>query len=157
MRTSAHYIIPISSNSSIKLAVSLDACAPYVMFDVCVDWHENRKMLKGILPTSPYLVLTFVVEFPVNVLSSEATYSTQFGHIKRPTHKNTSWDIAKFEVPGHHFVDLSEHGFGVSVLTNCKYGYACLKNVLSLAYSVASANLVVDNACFSLEKFQDAG
>ena len=28
-------------------------------------------------------------------------------------------------MPGHRFADLSEHGFGAAVLTDCKYGYSC--------------------------------
>lgn len=49
-----------------------------------VDWHENRKFLK--------------VEFPFDVRSMNATYEIQFGHLQRPTHCNTSWDWAKYEV-----------------------------------------------------------
>ena len=49
-----------------------------------VSWHENRQLLK--------------VQFPINVLSSFATYEIQYGHLQRPTHCNTSWDWAKHEV-----------------------------------------------------------
>lgn len=49
-----------------------------------VEWHENRKFLK--------------VEFPFDVRSMNATYEIQFGHLQRPTHCNTSWDWAKYEV-----------------------------------------------------------
>lgn len=56
-----------------------------------VEWHENRKFLK--------------VEFPANVLSPEATYEIQVGHLKRPTHFNTSWDWAKFEVKFYEIVE----------------------------------------------------
>lgn len=41
------------------------------------------------------------VELPLNIHSDHATYETQFGHVQRPTHKNTTWDMAKFEVCGH--------------------------------------------------------
>lgn len=41
------------------------------------------------------------VEFPISVLSREATYEIQYGHIKRPTHSNTSWDMAQVETSGH--------------------------------------------------------
>ena len=50
----------------------------------------------------------------------------QFGHAERPTHFSTSHDLARYEVPGHRFADLSEHGFGVALLTDCKYGYSTL-------------------------------
>lgn len=49
-----------------------------------VDWHENRKFLK--------------VEFPFDVRAMNATYEIQFGHLQRPTHCNTTWDWAKYEV-----------------------------------------------------------
>jgi len=41
------------------------------------------------------------VELPLDIHSDVATYETPFGHVQRPTHKNTTWDIAKFEVCGH--------------------------------------------------------
>ncbi|MCM3654971.1 alpha-mannosidase [Metabacillus litoralis] len=74
-----------------------------------VDWHEQRKLMK--------------VAFPVDIRSIEATYDIQFGNVKRPTHWNTSWDMARFETVGHQWADLSETGYGVSLLNDCKYGY----------------------------------
>ncbi|KAJ1539441.1 hypothetical protein HK405_012910, partial [Cladochytrium tenue] len=62
-----------------------------------------------------------------------ATYETQFGFIQRPTHYNNSWDLARFEVCGHKFADLSEFGYGVALLNDCKYGYACKGNVMRLS------------------------
>ena len=67
------------------------------------------------------------VLFPVAVHSASATYQMQFGHAERPTHYSTSHDLARYEVPGHRFADLSEHGFGVALLTDCKYGYSTLR------------------------------
>ncbi|KAJ3191901.1 Glycoside hydrolase, 38 vacuolar alpha mannosidase, partial [Dinochytrium kinnereticum] len=57
---------------------------------------------------------------------------TQFGVMKRPTHYNTSWDLAKFEVFGHKFVDLSEHGYGVALLSDSKYGYSVKGNIMRM-------------------------
>src|SRR3954453_15260021 len=48
-----------------------------------------------------------------------------FGYAERPTHYSTSVYRAHYEVPGHRFADLSEHGFGAAVLTDSKYGYSC--------------------------------
>jgi alpha-mannosidase len=61
-----------------------------------------------------------------------ATYEIQWGDIQRPTHHNTSWDWAKFEVPAHKWVDLSEGGYGVSLLNDCKYGHDIHDNVIRL-------------------------
>ena len=74
-----------------------------------MDWHEQRKLMK--------------VAFPVDIRSTEATYDIQFGNVKRPTHWNTSWDMARFETVGHQWADLSRTGYGVSLLNDCKYGY----------------------------------
>ena len=78
-------------------------------FETAVDWQETHRMLK--------------VAFPVAVRSGRASYDAGFGHVERPTHENTSWDAAQFEVPAHRFADLSEHGYGVALLNDCKHGY----------------------------------
>lgn len=78
-------------------------------FKTTIDWKEHQILLK--------------VLFPVNILSTKATYDVQFGNIERPTHMNTSWDAAKFEVCAHKWADLSECGYGVALLNDCKYGY----------------------------------
>lgn len=84
-----------------------------------VDWHERQKLLK--------------VAFPVDVRATEATYDIQFGNVRRPTHWNTSWDWARFEVVGHQWADLSEHGYGVSLANDCKYGYDIRGNIMRLS------------------------
>jgi len=109
----------ISSHSSIKHVVSLDAISPLLTFDTRLDWHENRKFLK--------------VEFPFNIRSPNATYSIQFGNIQRSTRANTTWEIAKYEVCAHHWADLSEYGFGVTLLNDSKYGYSVAENVMRLS------------------------
>ncbi|HDL18874.1 MAG TPA: alpha-mannosidase 2c1, partial [Bacteroidetes bacterium] len=47
-------------------------------------------------------------------------------------HRNTSWDLAKFEVVGHRFADLSDRDYGAALLNDSKYGYKILDNVLDL-------------------------
>jgi len=84
-----------------------------------VDWHEHHKFLK--------------VAFPVDVHASRATYEIQFGHLERPTHANTSWDVARFEVCAHRWADLSEPGYGVALLNDCKYGHDIRGNVMRLS------------------------
>uniref|UniRef100_A0A452TDW2 alpha-mannosidase n=1 Tax=Ursus maritimus TaxID=29073 RepID=A0A452TDW2_URSMA len=84
MRGSAWFLLQISPNSRLSQEVVLDAGCPYVRFHTEVHWHEAHKFLK--------------VEFPARVRSAQATYEVQFGHLQRPTHHNTSWDWARFEV-----------------------------------------------------------
>ncbi|KAJ3007325.1 UNVERIFIED_CONTAM: Glycoside hydrolase, 38 vacuolar alpha mannosidase [Siphonaria sp. JEL0065] len=116
---------PISSatgekNSSwLQQRIIVNAIDEWVEFDCFVEWYENRRMLR--------------VEFPLSINSDNATYETQYGVIQRPTHYNTSWDLAKFEVCGHKFADLSEFDFGVALLNDCKYGYSVKGNVLRLS------------------------
>ena len=100
----------ISEKSWIKTKVSLDAAVKgagqFLTFDSEVEWQEKMKFLK--------------VEFPVEVHSTDASYETQYGVLQRPTHYNTSWDMAKFEVCNQRFADLSEFNFGVSIFNDCK-------------------------------------
>ncbi|KAJ3280790.1 Alpha-mannosidase 2C1 [Borealophlyctis nickersoniae] len=110
---------PISKTSSLIQHIIVSAVTPIVEFDTQVKWNENRRFLK--------------VEFPLNVSHDVATYETQFGFIQRPTHYNSSWDLARFEVCGHKFADLSEYGYGVALLNDCKYGYAVHGNVMRLS------------------------
>lgn len=41
--------------------------------------------------------------------------------------------MAKFEVCVHKFADLSEHGYGVSILNDSKYGFATVGNLMRLS------------------------
>jgi alpha-mannosidase len=114
----------ISSKSSMRVTISLSATfdeSDYSSVECTaeIDWHENMKFLK--------------VEFPVDIRNTEASYETQYGTVRRPTHYNTSWDMAKFEVCCHKFADLSEHGYGVSILNDSKYGFATVGNVMRLS------------------------
>jgi alpha-mannosidase len=102
-----------------RQVVRLDAESRRLEFHTEIDWHEHRKLLK--------------VCFPLAVRWPTATYEMPFGYAKRPTHYSTSFDAARYEVPGHRWADLSEHGFGVAVLTDSKYGYSCFGNELRVS------------------------
>lgn len=119
LRGSAWFLLQISPNSRLSQEVVLDVGCPYVRFHTEVHWHETHKFLK--------------VEFPARVRSPQATYEIQFGHLQRPTHNNTSWDWARYEVWAHCWIDLSECDFGLALLNNCKYGTSVRGNVLSLS------------------------
>ncbi len=104
--------------SKLTALVSLTKGDNKVVFDVTVDWNETRKMLR--------------TAFPVNVVATEATCNIQFGNLKRPTIRNTSWDLAKFEVCAHKFVDMSQNNFGVALLSESKYGFQVIDNVMDM-------------------------
>lgn len=109
----------LTERSRLTQTITLRAGSPQLEFSTTVDWHEERRFLK--------------VEFPLLLRSDHATYEIQFGHVRRPTHFNTSWDWARFEVCAHRWADLSEPDFGVALLNDCKYGHACHGNVLRLS------------------------
>lgn len=113
----------ISDKSWIKTILSLPTSignAPTAIeISAEIEWHETMKFLK--------------VEFPVDIVNTEASYETQFGIVRRPTHYNTTWDMAKFEVCVHKWADLSEATYGVSILNDSKYGFATQGNVMRLS------------------------
>jgi len=117
VRVAAEIVKRIGEGSTIRQRISLGP-TPGIRFDTEVDWHEEDKMLK--------------VAFPVNVNSPRATYEIQFGNVERPTHMNTSWDLAKFEVCAQKWVDLCEGDQGVALLNDCKYGHDIRGNVMRL-------------------------
>jgi alpha-mannosidase len=106
-------------NSTYTQRISLTNSAPRLDFETIIDWRERHILLK--------------VAFPVDILSPVATYEVQWGNVQRPTHRNTSWDWARFEVCGHKWVDLSEGGYGVALLNDCKYGHDIRDNVIRLS------------------------
>ena len=107
------------AKTTISLAASIEGQPSYIEMASEVEWRENMKFLK--------------VEFPVDVVNTEASYETQYGIIRRPTHYNTSWDMAKFEVCSHKWADLSENGYGVSIMNDSKYGFATCGNMMRLS------------------------
>ncbi|MEH7119188.1 alpha-mannosidase [Neobacillus vireti] len=107
------------AGSTIEQNMVLSHHSKRIDFQTRVDWQEQHKLLK--------------VAFPVDVVSNKATFEIPFGSVERATHTNTSWEQAQFEVCGHRFADLSEAGFGVSLLNDCKYGYDVKQNVLRLS------------------------
>jgi alpha-mannosidase len=119
LRAAIAFEYRLSDVSTLKQTVTLGAGAGRVEFHTEVDWHESKRFLKA--------------EFPLDIRAQEATYETQFGHLKRPTHFNTPYDVARFEVCAHKWADLSETGFGVALLNDCKYGYATHGNVMRLS------------------------
>jgi len=94
--------------SRITQRYRLSADCPWVEVDSEVDWNEERTLLRALCPTA--------------IRARHATYGVQFGHLERSTHKNTSWDEARFEVPGQGWMDLAQPGLGLAVLDDGKYG-----------------------------------
>ena len=104
--------------SKIVQVISLEQGARQLEFDTFVDWQERQTVLKA--------------EFPFDMNVSEIRSEIQFGHVKRATHRNTSWDRARFEASMHRWVDISEPDFGAALLNDCKYGYDAVEQRVRL-------------------------
>jgi alpha-mannosidase len=104
--------------SRVIQVISLAAGARQIEFDTFIDWQERQTVLKA--------------QFPFDLNTSDIRSEIQFGHVKRPTHRNTSWDKARFEASMHRWVDLSEADWGVALLNDCKYAYDCLEQSVRL-------------------------
>jgi alpha-mannosidase len=119
LRAEVAFERPVGVASHLRQVVRLDAGARRLEVHTTADWHEAHRLLK--------------VAFPLAVHAHEATYETPFGAARRPTHRSTRHDLARYEVPGHRWADLSEHGFGVALLTDGKYGYSALGETLRIS------------------------
>ena len=109
----------VFEHEAMRQTVRLDAGARRLEFRTEIDWHETHALLR--------------VAFPLAVRAASATAEMQFGVAERPTHANTQADLARFEVPAHRFADLSEHGFGVALLTPDTHGVAARGSELRLS------------------------
>ncbi|MFI6944051.1 alpha-mannosidase [Streptomyces sp. NPDC050418] len=74
-----------------------------------VDWRESEKVLKA--------------AFPLDVQAERSAAEIQFGHVHRPTHANTGWDAARFEICAHRWLRVAEEGYGVALVNDSTYGH----------------------------------
>jgi alpha-mannosidase len=106
MRVRSVYTLGRASRLTQDIVVRADS--PAIRFDTRIDWRERHQLLK--------------VAFPIDIHAQTAKHEIQFGHLDRPTHRNLPQDRARFEVCCHKWSDLSDGGFGVALLNDCKYG-----------------------------------
>jgi alpha-mannosidase len=102
-------------SSRVIQILSLAAGARRLDVETEVDWHESEKFLK--------------LTFPFDIRAERYAAETQFGHVYRPTHVNTSWESAKFEACNHKFVHLDEPGYGIALVTPSTYGHDVTRDV----------------------------
>ncbi|MGJ5751891.1 alpha-mannosidase [Streptomyces puniciscabiei] len=101
--------------STITQTITLRAGSPRIDFETDIDWHEAEKILKA--------------GFPVDIRAPHSCAEIAYGHVQRPTHTNTSWEAARFEVSGHRWVHIAEPGYGVAVLNDSTYGHDVSRTV----------------------------
>ncbi|MGD1225598.1 alpha-mannosidase [Streptomyces krungchingensis] len=96
-------------SSRIVQDIRLTAAARRLDVVTEVDWRESEKVLKA--------------AFPLDVHAERSAAEIQFGHVHRPTHANTGWDAARFEICAHRWLRVAEDGYGVAVLNDSTYGH----------------------------------
>lgn len=90
---------------------SLFAGVDRVEVNLNADWYQVKRLLK--------------VSFPIAANTDYATYETSFGAVQRPTDRITPFQQARYEVPGHKWIDVTDKSgaYGVSILNDAKYGF----------------------------------
>ncbi len=119
LRGAIEFEHPIGRSSRLVVRYVLDAGANRVDVRLLVDWQEDQTLLRA--------------EFPTGIRARSATFGIPFGEIERATHRNTSWEEARFEVPGRRWMDLSQPGLGLAVLDAGIVGRNAHRSTLGLS------------------------
>ncbi|MHC6228334.1 alpha-mannosidase [Arthrobacter sp. MMS24-T111] len=99
----------VAGTSPLTQRITLAPGSPSLEITTTVDWQEREKLLK--------------LGFALDVRADRSAAETQFGHVFRPTHTNTSWEAAKFEICAHRWIHVGEPGYGVAVSNSSTYGH----------------------------------
>jgi alpha-mannosidase len=129
--------------SRVTQTYTLAAGSKRVDVDTYVDWHESDKMLKA--------------AFPLDVHAEWSSAEIQFGHVKRPTHTNTSWDQARFEICAHRWLHVGEPGYGVAVANRSTYGHDVSRREREGGGSTTTVRLSLLRAPHSPDPHTDQG
>ncbi|MFR9673408.1 alpha-mannosidase [Streptomyces sp. TR02-1] len=103
------------TGSSVEQELTLRAGERRLDIDTEVDWHESETFLKA--------------AFPLDIKADHSAAETQFGHVLRPTHTNTSWDAARFEICAHRWLHVAEPLWGVALVNDSTYGHDVTRTV----------------------------
>ncbi len=98
----------VFGDSSVRETMLVRPGRPGVEIRLEVDWQERQRLLK--------------LAFDLDVHADRARFETQFGHVTRSIHENTSWDAARFEVAAHRWVHVGEP-VGVALANDSTYGH----------------------------------
>ncbi|CAM3423031.1 Glycoside hydrolase family 38 central domain-containing protein [Stackebrandtia soli] len=102
-------------DSTVVQHIGLTRGARRVDIDTHVDWHETETLLKA--------------AFDLDVRAEVSSAETQYGHVRRATHTNTSWEAAKFEICAHRFLHVAEPGWGAALVNDSTYGHDVTRSV----------------------------
>jgi alpha-mannosidase len=129
--------------STMVQRVGLRPGATAVDIDMTVDWNESEKLLK--------------LAFPLDVHAERVAAETQYGHVFRATHVNTSWDAARFEACQHRWLHLGEPGFGVAIANDSTYGYDVERSVREDGETMTTARFSILRAPLFPDPQSDQG
>ena len=116
----------VGAGSCLTQDVVFHATSGRVDFESVIDWDESHKLLKA--------------GFDLDVMADFARHEIQYGHLERATHTNLSQDRARFEACMHKWTDISENGFGVALLNDCKYGVGVENSSLRISLMKAGTH-----------------
>lgn len=122
VRVRKHYVMPPRNLSTVvqDIVVYGDGSTDRIDFETRATWTDaDEKVL-------------WKAAFAVDIHATEANHEVQFGYLKRPTHLNTQWDVARFETCAQRWIDLSEANYGVALLNDGKYGHDVQHHVMRL-------------------------
>ncbi|MFG3260236.1 alpha-mannosidase [Streptomyces sp. NPDC048172] len=101
--------------STVVQELTLRAGSKVLLVGTEVDWQESERLLKA--------------AFPLDVKADRSAAETQFGHVFRPTHTNTSWEAAKFEICAHRWLQVEEPGWGAALVNDSTYGHDVTRDI----------------------------
>ncbi|MEJ1192082.1 alpha-mannosidase [Pseudarthrobacter sp. CCNWLW207] len=105
----------VAGSSPVTQRIVLAPGSDSLEITTAVDWQESEKLLK--------------LGFALDIRADRSASETQFGHVFRPTHVNTSWEAAKFEICAHRWIHVAEPGYGVAVSNSSTYGHDVTRNI----------------------------
>ena len=129
--------------SRISQVIRLTVGSPRIDIVTEIDWHESEKILKA--------------AFPLDVHAARTASEIQFGHVERPTHTNTSWDAARFEVYAHRWTHVGEPGYGVALLNDSTYGHDAGRTARPDGGTTTTVRLSLVRASHSPDPHADQG
>ncbi|WP_293125620.1 alpha-mannosidase [Microcoleus sp. bin38.metabat.b11b12b14.051] len=117
VRQSLRVVVQIGK-SEFRQYYTVEKGSPLLKIKTVADWQETHVLVK--------------TAFGLNVEADFATCEIPGGAIARSTKPQTPAEKAKWEVPILRWTDISNDGFGVSLLNDCKYGCDIQPNQIRL-------------------------
>ena len=109
----------LGERSKITQTYELGAWCDTLVIRTRLEWREERTLLRAL--------------FPTRIRTRSALFGTQLGHLTRDAHRNTSWQQAQFEVPGHDWMSLSDGATSIAIVDDGIFGRSAVDGELGLS------------------------